>query len=83
MMQNWLERLYFERLEKKAEDINQLLKTSKNDWEAVLFKMLAKNYGIKVNADAFLSMANTVDFSIIRKLQNNQREIEKRQRKQV
>ncbi len=76
MMQNWLERLYFERLERKAEGINQLLKTSKNDWEAILFKMLAKNFGLKVNADAFLSIANTVDFSIIRKLQNNQTSLE-------
>ncbi len=76
MMQNWLERLYFERLERKAESINQLLKISKNDWEAVLFKMLAKNFGLKVNADAFLSMANTIDFSIIRKLQNNQTSLE-------
>ncbi len=76
MMQNWLERLYFERLERKAESINQLLKISKNDWEAVLFKMLAKNFGLKVNADAFLSMVNTIDFSIIRKLQNNQTSLE-------
>ncbi|WP_418603089.1 DUF2851 family protein [Hwangdonia sp.] len=76
IIQNWLERLYFERLERKSEDINQLLKTSKNDWEAILFKMLAKNFGLKVNADAFLSMANTVDFSMIRKLQNNQTSLE-------
>ncbi|OYX23362.1 MAG: hypothetical protein B7Z06_10330 [Flavobacteriales bacterium 32-35-8] len=64
---NWLERLYLERLERKAEDINALLLTSKNDWEAVLFKMLAKNFGLKVNGDAFLSLANSVDFSMIRK----------------
>ena len=72
IMDNWLERLYFERLENKSERINQLLGDSKNDWEAVLFKMLAKNFGLKVNGDAFLSMANSVDFSIVRKLQDNQ-----------
>lgn len=76
IIQNWLERLYFERLERKADHINQLLQTSKNDWEAVLFKMLAKNFGLKVNGDAFLSVANTLDFSIIRKLQNNQTSLE-------
>ena len=75
-IQNWLERLYFERLERKSTDINQLLKTSKNDWEAVLFKMLAKNFGLKVNGDAFLSVANSIDFSIVRKLQNNQVQLE-------
>lgn len=76
LVQNWLERLYFERLERKFEDIYQLLKTSKNDWEAVLFKMLAKNFGLKVNADAFLSLASSTDFSIVRKLQNNQTSLE-------
>ena len=62
LLSNWLERLYIERLERKSEDIQQLLNTSNNDWEAVLFKMLLKNFGLKVNADAFLSMANSIDF---------------------
>ena len=75
-IQNWLERLYFERLERKSDDIEQLLKESKNDWEAVLFKMLAKNFGLKVNGDAFLSMANSFDFSIVRKTQSNRMALE-------
>ena len=69
-IQNWLERIYIERLERKSEAVETLLKTSKNDWEAVLFKMLAKNFGLKVNGEAFLSIANSIDFSIIRKSQS-------------
>ena len=69
-IQNWLERLYIERLERKSEVVETLLKTSKNDWEAVLFKMLAKNFGLKVNGEAFLSLASSIDFSIIRKSQS-------------
>lgn len=69
---HWLERLYFERLERKSENIKQLLVDSKNDWESVLFKMLAKNFGLKVNGEAFLSVANSFDFSIVRKLQSSQ-----------
>lgn len=75
-IQNWLERLYFERLERKSEDINGLLKRSKNDWEAVLFKVLAKSFGSKVNGDTFLSLANSIDFSIVRKLQSKQTQLE-------
>ncbi|MBF8151481.1 DUF2851 family protein [Winogradskyella sp. F6397] len=71
LLNNWLERLYIERLEQKSETINQLLKDSNNDWEAVLFKMLLRNFGLKVNGDRFLSLANSFDFSIIRKLQND------------
>ncbi len=73
---NWLERLYFERLERKSEDVLQLLKQSKNNWEAVLFKMLAKSFGLKVNGEAFLSLANSFDFSILRKSQSKQETLE-------
>jgi hypothetical protein len=76
VLENWLERLYFERLERKALHIEQLLATSKNDWESVLFKMLAKNFGLKVNGDAFLSIANSLDFSVIRKVKSNQTNLE-------
>ena len=68
---NWLERLYFERLERKSKDLEKLLESSANNWEAVLFKMLAKNFGLKVNGESFLSLANSIDFSIIRKQQSN------------
>lgn len=76
IIQNWLERLYIERLESKTELILKHLKKSNNDWESVLFKMLAKNFGLKVNGDAFLSLANSVDFSVIRKLQSNIEQLE-------
>lgn len=76
LIQNWLERLYIERLEYKSEVILGLLKTSNNDWESVLFKMLSKNFGLKVNGDAFLSLANSFDFSIVRKLQSNINQLE-------
>lgn len=71
LLDNWLERLYIERLEEKSTLIFELLNTSNNDWEQVLFSMLLKNFGTKVNGKAFLSLSESIDFSIIRKLQNN------------
>ncbi|WP_435137792.1 DUF2851 family protein [Formosa sp. A9] len=76
VFQNWLERLFFERLEQKSQVIQGLLQTSQSDWEAVLFKMLAKNFGLKVNAEAFLSMASSFDFSVLRKIQNQAQLVE-------
>jgi hypothetical protein len=76
VMNNWLERLYFERLERKADTIEVLLEESKNNWEAVLFKMLAKNFGLKVNGEAFFSLAQSVDFSVVRKAQSNLQSLE-------
>ncbi|MGJ8594170.1 MAG: DUF2851 family protein [Aquaticitalea sp.] len=73
---NWLESLYFERLERKSKAIEAMLIISKNDWEAVLFKLLAKNFGLKTNGDAFLSLVNSIDFSIVRKLQSSPEQLE-------
>ncbi len=76
VLNNWLERLYLERLERKSEVIQQLLNTTKNDWEAVFFIMLAKNFGLKVNGEAFFSLAKSIDFSIVRKTQSDIKSLE-------
>ena len=73
---NWLDRLYFERLECKSKTITSMLQASKYDWEEVLFKMLTKNFGLKVNSEAFLSLANATPFSIVRKVQSNRQMLE-------
>ena len=71
LFNNWLERLYFERLENKSVLIKELLISSNNDYEAVLFQLLAKNFGLKVNGEAFLQLAQSFDFSILRKVRLN------------
>ncbi|GAA4899953.1 DUF2851 family protein [Flaviramulus aquimarinus] len=76
VLSNWLERLYFERLERKSKTIETLLQESKNDWEAVLFIMLAKNFGLNVNGESFFSLAKSIDFSILRKTQSDQQILE-------
>jgi len=73
---HWLERLYLERLEGKYKAIETQLNESKQNWEAVLFWQLAKNFGLKVNGDAFLSIAKSMDFSIIRKSQHEAHQLE-------
>lgn len=76
VLSHWLERLYIERLQRKSQEIDELLISSKNDYEGVLFKLLAKNFGLKVNGDAFMSMAKSFDFSVIRKIQNQPLQME-------
>lgn len=75
-LENWLERLYVERLEKKAITIEKLLIATKHDWEAVLFRLLAKGFGLKLNSEAFFEAACSVNFSIIRKLSAKQQSLE-------
>ncbi|MBU2525305.1 MAG: DUF2851 family protein [Bacteroidetes bacterium] len=74
--QHGFENLYLERLEQKTTYIHQLLLQNQNDWEATLFHMLARYFGLKVNAAAFESMAQQTDFGIVRKLSENQEALE-------
>jgi len=75
LVKNWLERLYFERLEQKAIGIEALLIDLKFDYEAVLFQLIAKNFGLKINGEAFLDLAKSVDFSIIRKVAHDKKSL--------
>lgn len=64
---NWQERLFFERLERKSKPILELLQVTNNDWEAVLFCLLAKNFGLNTNGETFFRIAQSISFSVVRK----------------
>ncbi len=72
LIKNWLERLYFERLEDREKLISKELSELNNHWEALLFRMLFKNFGLKINAPSFLSIARSFDFKVIQKNTNSQ-----------
>lgn len=59
--------MFFERLERKSKHIQELLIQTNQDWEAVLFSLLAKNFGLNTNGELFLRIAQSIPFSIIRK----------------
>ncbi|QSW90347.1 DUF2851 family protein [Flavobacterium endoglycinae] len=67
VFKNWQERLFFERLERKSEFVYQLLEEMNQDWEAVLFCLLAKNFGLNTNGNSFLQIAKSLSFSVVRK----------------
>jgi len=67
VFKNWQERLFFERLERKSKFITQLLEENNQDWEAVLFCLLAKNFGLNSNGNSFLQISMAIPFSVIRK----------------
>jgi len=76
IIDNWLESLFIERLEQKSLFIVKLLKESNNDWEAVLFMLLTRNFGLKVNGQAFFNLAKSVGYSVVRKVRTNLIDIE-------
>ena len=67
VLKNWQERLFFERLERKSKPIQDLVIATSNDWEAVLFYLLAKNFGLNTNGEIFLKIAQSFPYSIFRK----------------
>ncbi|QYJ68454.1 DUF2851 family protein [Flavobacterium litorale] len=67
VLDNWKERLFFERLARKAIPIASMATSTGNDWEAVLFCFLAKNFGLNTNGDSFHAMAKSLPFNIVRK----------------
>jgi hypothetical protein len=75
-VRNWLERLYVERLECKSLALITELEKSISHWEAMLFRMLCRNFGLKVNGDSFYSIASSIDFSIVRKCCHDRRLLE-------
>lgn len=63
----WKERLLVERLQNKAAAINAYLTCNKNNWEETFWWILARNFGIKVNAVLFEKIAQSLPLSIISK----------------
>ncbi|MCM4173163.1 DUF2851 domain-containing protein [Arenibacter sp. TNZ] len=76
VLQNWLEVLYFERLEKKTNQVDELLIEFNNDWEQVFFILLAKNFGLKINGEVFFEIAKQLQFPIVRKIQGHPLQLE-------
>ncbi|MBL4708710.1 MAG: DUF2851 family protein [Flavobacteriales bacterium] len=70
-----IDRNLISRLEQKSSRIDQILKLTKNDWEATLYQLLAKSFGFKVNSVPFELLAASIDFSKVRKLQQNEEQL--------
>ncbi|MGJ8743725.1 DUF2851 family protein [Polaribacter sp.] len=75
ILENWKERLFFERLERKSSEIKGFLVAENNNYEAVLFQLLAKNFGLKVNGDSFLRLATSMPFSVLQKVCLNKHQL--------
>lgn len=62
---SWKERLMAERLLRKAGIMEQLLEASKGHWEECCWRLLAKNFGMPVNAAAFEEVARTLPMRLL------------------
>lgn len=67
----WLDRLLIERLEEKTAPIAEVLKLNKGNWETTFYQYLARNFGTKVNADAFEMLARATPLLTLAKHKDN------------
>ena len=73
---NWKERILIERLQHKTKLINEYLAQSNHHWEELFWWMLARNYGIRVNADAFEAIARSLPLTVLAKHKNQLNQLE-------
>lgn len=67
----WLDRLLIDRLESKTAEIEQSLQHNRQDWEETFYQFVAKNFGIKINAEPFERLAKSLPQRILNKHKTN------------
>lgn len=73
---NGLPALAVERLHQKAERVLQRLRINQHNWEETLYHSVAYAYGLKINADTFEKLAQSLPLTIIARHKNNLQQIE-------
>jgi hypothetical protein len=73
---SWKERLLAERLIKKSKIVENYLRQSNYHWEEVFWWLLARNFGIKVNADIFEELARSIPLAVLAKHKNQIHQLE-------
>ncbi len=63
----WKERLLIERLQKKTITILDWLDQNNYHWEEIFWWLIARNFGITVNSDAFEKLARSLPLTILAK----------------
>ncbi|HEX8334215.1 MAG TPA: DUF2851 family protein [Segetibacter sp.] len=72
----WKERLAAERLQRKSIIVLENLKLANNHWEEMFWWMLTRNFGTKVNADAFENIAKSISINFLAKHKNQIHQLE-------
>jgi hypothetical protein len=66
-IKHWLWSIAVERLERKHDDIREILSKTGNDWEETLYRLVTRYFGFRVNTDPFGMLAARLPLKIIRK----------------
>jgi hypothetical protein len=73
---SWKDRLLAERLLRKAETVKQYLSENKGHWEETFWWLLARNFGMHVNSEAFEAVARSIPLSMLARHKNQIHQLE-------
>lgn len=75
-IKSWIDGLMVGRIEEKKNVLLQNLEVAKNDWTEMLYRSLARSFGLKVNADNFEMLATFMPVKILMAHRDSQFQIE-------
>lgn len=73
---SWKERLLLERLQRKTGQIAGYLGENNQHWEETFWWLLARNFGIRVNAGAFEAIARSLPVNLLSRNKSRQQPLE-------
>jgi hypothetical protein len=62
-----LDKALIQRLESKGRLVIELLKENNGDWDETAYQLLAKNFGFKINSEAFLDLSQALPYKFLKK----------------
>ena len=73
---DWMKALLVERLERKTDNLQKLLKDYKGDWGDVFYITLSRNFGFGINNDAFERLARNLRLKYVLKHKDSVLQVE-------
>jgi Protein of unknown function (DUF2851) len=73
---NWYDRLLVERLEQRAERLKTYLEATNGDWEETFFRLMARSFGLQINAEPMEALARSISVKTLTKHKHDPQAIE-------
>lgn len=73
---SWKERMVAERLQQRSKKVEEQLVKTKHHWEDVFWQLIARNFGLSLNAELFEAVAQSVSITILAKHKNQIHQLE-------
>lgn len=73
---SWKDRLLAERLQRKTGMVEVLLLQNSYHWEETFWWLLARNFGMKVNSDAFEALARSIPLALLARQKHQLHQLE-------